>query len=846
MKYDLNFRLPKLFLCEFCLKYSKSKAVLDRHQEKCTWRHPPGTEIYRREDVSVFEVDGNVNKLYCQNLCLLAKLFLDHKTLYYDVEPFLFYVMTKNDRKGCHLVGYFSKEKHCAQKYNVSCIMTMPQYQRQGFGRFLIDFSYLLSREEGQPGTPEKPLSDLGRVSYHAYWKSVVLEYLYRNRGKPIIIQDIANKTGLYVPDIALALQLLHFVRCIKRDGDFKYQILFSINWDKVNAHYEKMLRQQNRIFIDPECLRWTPLLTPALHMLKSDSEDETSILIDDNNKSTSPDLSIAEMASKQSRGSRKSQNTKSVQNHKALSERQSRRSDVNLIQNVDKSQLETPPSTTSQVEITSSGRRRMRPVKFNDFADIKPKSTSSENLVSTRHPQQELETPVKESRRRRGDREVIEMGAMAVKESYETKRTRFNISGPKIDGEERSSKRKISLNDDESEVIVSKRQRTMRDSIREPATPNRHTRARSITSVTDSKNELTVEPVVDRKCHKRRRTAGGHSNDATNLLDNVQIKEEPRSSQTESKRFSKHSMEKARRENRSTIAQPVIKIEEETRVTPPQRGRKSKQALVYQPPESDTQSESTDASRKFPTSRAQRNINRHGVNYSGDRRSSRNLGIQDPPQSPLTGASTEPSGDECLKSQDKRSGRRHSRRSHARNINEQETVMQPPQVEIPSEDDVDSIPDEEPINTRMVRNSKTILADIFTNAAGKRSKRKRSSPVMQSKMHGYRTSNRIAAAAAVMKVPQSPFSEHSVSTPHHSHGGTSSDDQQTSNKKQMTLPEMMQIQKAKNSAAEQRFEFKLTLKLLNEFIKRKMMNGLSILLYVLILDRQESQQNWT
>jgi GNAT superfamily N-acetyltransferase len=38
-------------------------------------------------------------------------------------------------------VGYFSKEKHCAQKYNVSCIMTMPHYQRKGYGRLLIDFS---------------------------------------------------------------------------------------------------------------------------------------------------------------------------------------------------------------------------------------------------------------------------------------------------------------------------------------------------------------------------------------------------------------------------------------------------------------------------------------------------------------------------------------------------------------------------------------------------------------------------------------------------------------------------------------------------------------------------------
>src|SRR5699024_11568653 len=57
-------------------------------------RHPPGQEIYRKGDISYFEVDGNKQKEYCQNLCLLAKLFLDYKTLFFDVEPFLFYVMT--------------------------------------------------------------------------------------------------------------------------------------------------------------------------------------------------------------------------------------------------------------------------------------------------------------------------------------------------------------------------------------------------------------------------------------------------------------------------------------------------------------------------------------------------------------------------------------------------------------------------------------------------------------------------------------------------------------------------------------------------------------------------------
>ena len=48
--------------------------------------------------------------MFCQNLCYLAKLFLDHKTLYYDVDLFLFYVLCEVDERGYHIVGYFSKE----------------------------------------------------------------------------------------------------------------------------------------------------------------------------------------------------------------------------------------------------------------------------------------------------------------------------------------------------------------------------------------------------------------------------------------------------------------------------------------------------------------------------------------------------------------------------------------------------------------------------------------------------------------------------------------------------------------------------------------------------------------
>lgn len=247
-------RLQKLYLCEFCLKYMKSQDILQRHSKKCGWFHPPANEIYRKDNLSVFEVDGNISKIFCQNLCLLAKLFLDHKTLYYDVEPFLFYVLTQNDEKGCHLVGYFSKEKLCQQKYNVSCIMIMPQYQRQGFGRFLIDFSYLLSRLEGQAGSPEKPLSDLGRLSYLAYWKSVILEYLHKHPDKSVSIRGMSRATGMCPHDIATTLQQLNMIDF--QDGRFVIMRRHQL----IQDHMERLRAKPRLHEVDPDCLRWTPV----------------------------------------------------------------------------------------------------------------------------------------------------------------------------------------------------------------------------------------------------------------------------------------------------------------------------------------------------------------------------------------------------------------------------------------------------------------------------------------------------------------------------------------------------------------------------------------------------------
>ena len=104
----------------------------------------------------------------------------------------------------------------------------------------LYFLGYFLSRKEGQPGSPEKPLSDLGLITYRNYWKSVIAEYLHeRMYEKAVTIKSmfsihllvsifnsintsfklsffflaISEATGMDPHDIAATLQQLNVVQ---------------------------------------------------------------------------------------------------------------------------------------------------------------------------------------------------------------------------------------------------------------------------------------------------------------------------------------------------------------------------------------------------------------------------------------------------------------------------------------------------------------------------------------------------------------------------------------------------------------------------------------------------------
>lgn len=192
-----------VYICQFCLTAFEDVTTYEIHQAQCEWHHPPGNEIYRENGLSFWEIDGVDEIVYCRKLCLLSKLFLVSKTLYHEVETFFFYILTEHTSEGHVFLGYFSKEKNPSKNNNLSCLLTLPSFQRTGYGKFLIDLSYKLSLRERKIGGPEHPLSDMGLITYRSYWKAVIISYIRsRREAGSISIKEMSNETGIHSSDI--------------------------------------------------------------------------------------------------------------------------------------------------------------------------------------------------------------------------------------------------------------------------------------------------------------------------------------------------------------------------------------------------------------------------------------------------------------------------------------------------------------------------------------------------------------------------------------------------------------------------------------------------------------------
>lgn len=141
-----------------------------------------------------------------------------------------------------------------------------------------MEFSYLLSRKESKFGTPEKPLSDLGLLTYRTFWKIKCAEVLLKLRDsakrrsnnknedtfQQVSLNDMAKLTGMIPTDVVFGLEQLqvlyrHKTRSLSSLDDFNYIIKID-SWNRIENIY-KTWSSKNYPRVKYDKLLWEPII---------------------------------------------------------------------------------------------------------------------------------------------------------------------------------------------------------------------------------------------------------------------------------------------------------------------------------------------------------------------------------------------------------------------------------------------------------------------------------------------------------------------------------------------------------------------------------------------------------
>lgn len=175
-------------------------------------------------------------------------------------------------------MGHFSKEY--GTDNNLACIMVLPPFQRRGYGKLLIQLSYALSRRESRTGTPEKPLSDLGKVSYRSYWWWILIRVLDEsNIDRNISVVELSEMSGIHCDDIISTFQAVQMVKYCKLNRDNMIRCSKSI----VNCCKNLPMFKPPKIILNERNLRWNSESVYLPNLIKrepsiSNSENADSI----------------------------------------------------------------------------------------------------------------------------------------------------------------------------------------------------------------------------------------------------------------------------------------------------------------------------------------------------------------------------------------------------------------------------------------------------------------------------------------------------------------------------------------------------------------------------------------
>jgi len=231
--------VSELYVCNRCFGYAKVLVDWVKHC-RCCEKEVPGRRIYvHSEDGavgeggdgrwSVWEVDGAVETLFCQNLSLFAKLFLDNKSVFFDVSGFNYFLLVHSSPTTPHtsqIIGFFSKEKMSWDNNNLACILVFPPWQRKGLGALLMGVSYSIARREGILGGPEKPISDLGKKGYKRFWGAEIARWLLeckesdRKKGRGYVDVAVVSQGTWILPEDCLCV--MREMNIVERAGKGK------------------------------------------------------------------------------------------------------------------------------------------------------------------------------------------------------------------------------------------------------------------------------------------------------------------------------------------------------------------------------------------------------------------------------------------------------------------------------------------------------------------------------------------------------------------------------------------------------------------------------------------------
>ncbi|KAI5179471.1 histone acetyltransferase MYST2 [Pancytospora epiphaga] len=210
-----------LNVCSRCITQHPTQHSLRLHMEKC--REVPYSPVYEEKGsgVKIVVVTDLKTK---QLICLIGRLFIKSKTLFYDVSNYEVFLICRKE-----VMGYFSRPQN--GNYSLSCIAVWPCFGGGGLGSLLIDFSYasfgrvkienktigddsinMLSisldtseslEKQGEVAGPEGPLSRAAIFCFRKYWK-------YKVIGAKTI-RGISRDANISIEDAIIGLELNGF-----------------------------------------------------------------------------------------------------------------------------------------------------------------------------------------------------------------------------------------------------------------------------------------------------------------------------------------------------------------------------------------------------------------------------------------------------------------------------------------------------------------------------------------------------------------------------------------------------------------------------------------------------------